>query len=60
MATTVRRKLNPVPFTRVEVDDAFWSSRIEANRTLRSSSARLAASTRACRYWSGVYFTGFV
>jgi DUF1680 family protein len=32
MATTVRRRFEPVPFTRVEVDDVFWSPRIEANR----------------------------
>jgi DUF1680 family protein len=32
MAATVSRKLAPVPFTRVEVDDAFWAPRIEVNR----------------------------
>ena len=32
MASTVRRKLTPVPFARVEVDDVFWAPRIEANR----------------------------
>jgi len=44
MTTTVRRKLNPVPFTRVEVDDAFWASRIEANRA-----ATIPIAYRHCR-----------
>jgi DUF1680 family protein len=35
--TTVQRKLNPVPFTQVKFNDAFWAPRIETNRkvTLR-------------------------
>jgi DUF1680 family protein len=32
MAIAVRRRLTPVPFTKVEVDDVFWAPRIEANR----------------------------
>ena len=29
---SVRRKLTPVSFTQVKLDDAFWAPRIEANR----------------------------
>ena len=32
MASTGRRRLTPVPSTRVEVDDPFWAKRIETNR----------------------------
>ncbi|RPJ39327.1 MAG: glycoside hydrolase family 127 protein, partial [Chloroflexi bacterium] len=31
--STTKRKLAPVPFTRVHFDDAFWAPRIETNRT---------------------------
>ena len=34
MSRRVRRKLRPVPFTKVEIDDAFWAPRIETNRTV--------------------------
>ena len=31
---TVKRQLEPVPFTEVTFDDVFWAPRIEANRTV--------------------------
>jgi len=31
---TVKRQLQPVPFTAVSFDDAFWAPRIEVNRTV--------------------------
>lgn len=31
---TIRRKLTPVPFTRVHFQDAFWAPRMEVNRTV--------------------------
>jgi DUF1680 family protein len=31
---TVKRQLEPVPFTQVSLEDAFWAPRLEANRTV--------------------------
>jgi DUF1680 family protein len=32
--STIKRQLEPVPFTHVAFDDAFWTPRIEVNRTV--------------------------
>jgi hypothetical protein len=34
MSNPVRRRWTPVPFTRVELGDAFWAPRVEINRTV--------------------------
>ena len=34
MSTTVRYQYTPIPFTHVTINDAFWSPRIETNRTV--------------------------
>ena len=34
MSTSVRYQYTPVPFTNVTINDAFWSPRMETNRTV--------------------------
>ena len=34
MSTNVQYQFTPIPFTAVQIDDAFWSPRIETNRTV--------------------------
>ncbi|HEU0292032.1 MAG TPA: beta-L-arabinofuranosidase domain-containing protein, partial [Anaerolineales bacterium] len=32
--STIKRQLEPVPFTQVTFDDGFWAPRLEVNRTV--------------------------